>query len=201
MLDNELKKKTRLIGKLPIDLKYAIQSVYHTFNDNSLSENLIEICQNCNKKILNVAVLKASDNNTFKVGLDCASTLQGLDLNELEIFNNQLKKAKSLRTSYLNSIKNRSDLEHELIIYKNGMTKAIEQEQDQFHKETTYWQYDQGFILMRKYGKRWSKESYYCTGNIEFFNNLLYPYIFDVTNKVNSIIIDNGIVTKKTINP
>src|SRR6478609_7748187 len=94
------KQKKRLIGILPKDVTYNVISVKHQSLENS--DIISETCQNCNKAINNIALVEDQNGKQYNVGLDCAATLKGMNLSELEIWNENIKTCRGFRTSILN---------------------------------------------------------------------------------------------------
>ncbi len=99
--DGTIKRQKKLIGRLPREGSYKIERVYHTFSESNDSGKLADKCENCNKAILNVAIVKHNDKHEYKVGLDCASTLNNMDLTEVEKYAEMFKFAKAERTRIL----------------------------------------------------------------------------------------------------
>jgi len=61
----------KLVGRLPVNRKYYVLG----FNYIPL-DAACYFCDNCGKLISNIVALKDEVNNLFRVGLDCASTMQ-----------------------------------------------------------------------------------------------------------------------------
>lgn len=69
----------RLIGKLPVNVKYQIIDIsYKSKDDNNYC-----VCDNCNKITSNIATIKNKSGNVYNVGMDCASTIQLYQNNEI----------------------------------------------------------------------------------------------------------------------
>ncbi len=92
---------------LDLNDNYEIVDSYHTGGlDNACT------CDNCNKPISNVAVIKNSKNTIFNVGLDCAETLSNLK----GLFNVQMefKNFKALRSKIIKHKKQTSDISYRI---------------------------------------------------------------------------------------
>lgn len=69
----------RLIGKLPVNQKYKVITIdYKPLNELSATT-----CDNCDKIISNIASIKNESGKVYNVGLDCASTMQLYQNNEV----------------------------------------------------------------------------------------------------------------------
>ena len=66
------KAKKVIRRNLPINDTYTLVDSYYSSMDNGCS------CDNCNKIIANIAVIKNENNEVYNVGLDCAETLTNL---------------------------------------------------------------------------------------------------------------------------
>jgi hypothetical protein len=66
----------RIIGKLPVNVKYKINSI------NYLPCECATVCDNCGKIISNIANISNENGKTFSVGLDCADTMSCYNNNE-----------------------------------------------------------------------------------------------------------------------
>lgn len=190
VVDTKNLSKKRIVGKLPKELNYSITKVYHTIN-SGIDDTIIEVCDNCGKHILNVALLKSSDNKEFKVGLDCASTLSNINKTELERAENTIKEAKSIRARIQRAIKSRSDLKVEIEIYNGNMSSIVKDEEKTYstgsHYPATYYKYDYGYIVKRFYSdsfiEKYDSASY---GNTEMWNDVIMPYISDLAGTHNT---------------
>jgi hypothetical protein len=83
-------------GNLRIDQNYTMsgQEYNGKCNNNDLYG---EICENCGKYITNIAIVKGSDDNrTYRIGLDCASTLTGIEPDKIAQANKILKQKAKL---------------------------------------------------------------------------------------------------------
>jgi hypothetical protein len=72
-VDTPTKSKRVVRRNLPINDKYTLIDSFYSSMENG------NCCDNCNKIIANIAVIKNADNKIFNVGLDCAETLTRLD--------------------------------------------------------------------------------------------------------------------------
>lgn len=179
-------KRARLIGRLPKDLTYRITRVYCTSlatnalngKSNDISSEAVMACENCGKHILNVAVVQASDGKNFNVGMDCALTLEGMDIGEYERHENFIKEAKAIRARIRNAFKSKSHLEVKLEIYDGNMKEASKK------YGRTFW-YDYGFIVAVKYSDTYTAIANFGSyGNKEFFNDLVIPSIIDLVEGI-----------------
>ena len=89
-------------GNLRIDQSYTMsgQEYNGKYNNNDLYG---EICENCGKYITNIAIVKGSnDNKIYRIGLDCASTLTGIEPDKIaqakKILKQKAKLYKELNT-------------------------------------------------------------------------------------------------------
>jgi hypothetical protein len=108
MFDTELKPAKRIVRRnLPINDKYTLIDSFYTSMENGTC------CDNCNKIIANIAVIKNNDNKVFHVGLDCAETLTHLD----GLYNAQMQfnEAKGIRAKI-----NKARKENKVISFTNN---------------------------------------------------------------------------------
>lgn len=54
-------------------------------------------CDNCNKLLTNVVVVKGQDGKEYFVGTDCAATLSGISTDDIDFWNDSFKQSKSIR--------------------------------------------------------------------------------------------------------
>jgi hypothetical protein len=94
-------------GNLRIDQSYTMlgQEYNGKYNDDVCGET----CENCEKYITNIAIVKGSDDNKFyRIGLDCASTLTGIEPDKIaqakKILNKKAKLYKELDTTIKTAI-------------------------------------------------------------------------------------------------
>lgn len=86
----------KIIGKLPVNVKYNVVNIDYKPKD-AIDYT---ICDNCGKIISNIAIMEDEDKKRFSVGLDCASTMQLYQNNE--IFNLiQAKKELARRAKFV----------------------------------------------------------------------------------------------------
>ena len=130
-----------------------IYDVVDSFNTGGI-ENAC-LCDNCNKHIVNVVVIKNLKNQTFNVGLDCAKTLQNLknfyfidlEFKELKAIIAKLNKAKKE-----NEILYKIDIFGSLVAYYN----AYNQINDKVYNREVY-VFDKDIEFSKKYLKSYLK--------------------------------------------
>lgn len=86
---------------LPHNVPYRLIRSYYT---GGILEDT-EICDNCNKIITRVGIVRTEDGFEYKVGLDCAKTLTGIKEKDLEDHATLFKIGLSIRTSLRNKLK------------------------------------------------------------------------------------------------
>lgn len=106
----EIKKVIR--RNLPINDKYVLINSFYLGIENGV------FCDNCNKNISNIAVIKNTENKVYNVGLDCAETLTHLD--GLFLAKADFDEAKGIRAKI-----NKAKKEGSKIIFKNTCLSNI----------------------------------------------------------------------------
>lgn len=104
-------------NNLPIDKNYTLIDSYYTGG----LENGGMCCDNCNRMITNIAVIKDNNNNSFNVGLDCAEALT--NVNGLHNAVMEFKEMKAIRAK-LNKAK-KSSLEIDYFIDNYGNLRIM----------------------------------------------------------------------------
>lgn len=85
-----MRTKKFIKHNLPVD-NYQIVDTY------SLGEDDYLVCDNCGKVIKNIAVVQNSKGKRYCVGMDCAETLSGITEVDIEFWNSDFVRAKSIR--------------------------------------------------------------------------------------------------------
>jgi len=109
---NNLISKKIIRRNLPINESYNLIDSYYSSMDNGCS------CENCNKIIANIAVIKNSDGKVFNVGLDCAETLTNLKGLQSALAN--FNEAKALRAKV-----NKAKKENKTVTFENNCLGQI----------------------------------------------------------------------------
>lgn len=106
-------KSKRVVRRnLPINDKYTLIDSFYSSMENGCC------CDNCNKVIANIAVIKNADNKIFNVGLDCAETLT--NLNGLYTAQMQFAEAKGIRAKI-----NKANKENRIVTFENNVLGNI----------------------------------------------------------------------------
>lgn len=88
---NEMKA---IDGRLRVDQSYEMVSI----------RTGVMYCENCGNRLTNIAVVRGSeDNREYEIGLDCASTLRGIQPDKIK----QAKKLFARKARVLREIKNK----------------------------------------------------------------------------------------------
>ena len=85
-----MRTKKFIKHNLPVD-NYQIVDTY------SLGEDDYLVCDNCGKVIKNIAVVQNSKGKRYCVGMDCAETLSGITEVDIDFWNSDFVRAKSIR--------------------------------------------------------------------------------------------------------
>jgi len=130
-----------------------VYDVVDSFNTGGL-ENAC-LCENCNKPIVNVAVIKNLKNQAFNVGLDCAGTLQ--NLKNFYFVDLEFKELKAIQAK-LNKAKKENEIYFRINIY--GYFEAYYNTTNElgdkvYNREITIFEKDQDFA--KKYLKSYLK--------------------------------------------
>lgn len=79
-------------------IKHALPADnYRIVDTYSLGEDDYLVCDNCGKVIKNIAVVQNSKGNRYCVGMDCAETLSGITEDDIDYWNSDFERAKSIR--------------------------------------------------------------------------------------------------------
>ncbi len=119
-VDTPTKQKRVVRRNLPINDKYTLIDSFYSSMENG------NCCDNCNKIIANIAVIKNDNNKQYYVGMDCAETLTRLD----GLYNAQLQfaESKAIRAKINKAIKDGKQVEFkntclgQILISFNGMS-------------------------------------------------------------------------------
>lgn len=111
-IDTHTKSNRVVRRNLPINDKYTLIDSFYSSMENG------NCCDNCNKIIANIAVIKNADNKIYNVGLDCAETLTRLD----GLYNAQMQfaESKGIRAKINKAIK-----ENRTVTFENNVLGNI----------------------------------------------------------------------------
>lgn len=119
-VDTPTKQKRVVRRNLPINDKYTLIDSFYSSMENGCC------CDNCNKIIANIAVIKNADNKVFNVGMDCAETLT--NLNGLYNAQMQFAESKGIRAKVNKAAKDGKEVEFkntclgQILVSFNGMS-------------------------------------------------------------------------------
>lgn len=119
-VDTPTKQKRVVRRNLPINDKYTLIDSFYSSMENGCC------CDNCNKIIANIAVIKNADNKVFNVGMDCAETLT--NLNGLYNAQMQFAESKGIRAKVNKATKDGKEVElkntclGQILVSFNGMS-------------------------------------------------------------------------------
>jgi hypothetical protein len=112
-METKTKTKTKKIIRYNLPLN-DVYDIVDSFNTGGL-ENAV-CCDNCNRAIVNVAVIKNDKNKIFNVGVDCASTLNNLQ--NFYFLDLEFKELKSILAKVNKAKKENFEIKCEIL--KNG---------------------------------------------------------------------------------